>query len=116
MTGAGELHRKPVLFQFGGDYAASFSRANQRAQAARERHSRVRRAFTPAIASCPATAALKPSALSSPKSKSSEAAKVLMGELRPKLPEPSSFNPKLEAALEQWKKAAEGQGLLRSGQ
>jgi len=27
LTGTGELHRKPVLFQFGSDYAASFSRA-----------------------------------------------------------------------------------------
>src|SRR3954453_2366674 len=37
MTEAGELHRKPVLFQFGSDYAISFSRANQRAQKARKR-------------------------------------------------------------------------------
>src|SRR4051794_26399307 len=44
LTGAGELHRKPVLFQFGGDYAVSFSRANQGAQKARERHSHTRRA------------------------------------------------------------------------
>src|SRR4051794_10872065 len=35
LTGTGELHRKPVLFQFGSDYAASFSMANRRAQAAR---------------------------------------------------------------------------------
>src|SRR3954466_13800589 len=26
LTGAGELHRRPVLFQFGSDYAVSFSR------------------------------------------------------------------------------------------
>src|SRR3954454_15011254 len=85
LTGAGELHRKPVLFQFGSDYAVSFSRANQRAQAARERHSRVRR-FTPATASRPATAVLRPSALRSPKSITSEASKVLIGELTPRLP------------------------------
>src|SRR3954467_9363884 len=58
LTGTGELHRKPVLFQFGSDYAASFSRANQRTLTARELHSRVRRAFTPAMASRPGTAAL----------------------------------------------------------
>src|SRR3954454_17737166 len=51
MTGAGELHRKPVLFQFGSDYASSFSRANQRAQKARGRHSQVRQALLPTMAS-----------------------------------------------------------------
>ncbi len=54
--------------------------------------------------------------LSSPKDRASEAAKVLMGELRPRLPEPTQVNLKLEAALEQWKKAAEGQSLFGSGQ
>src|SRR3954452_16733036 len=49
LTGTGELHRKPVLFEFGSDYAVSFSRANQRAQAARERHSHVRRALNPVM-------------------------------------------------------------------
>jgi hypothetical protein len=39
-----------------------------------------------------------------------------MGELRPRLPEPTQVNLKLEAALEQWKKAAEGQSLFGSGQ
>src|SRR4051794_12272971 len=34
LTGTGELHRKPVLFQFGSDYASSFSLANRRAQTA----------------------------------------------------------------------------------
>src|SRR4051794_6123269 len=43
LTGTGELHRKPVLFQFGSEYASSFSRANQRAHKARERHPPVRR-------------------------------------------------------------------------
>src|SRR3954454_12630724 len=37
LTGMGELHRKPVLFQFGSEYASSFSRANKRAQKAHER-------------------------------------------------------------------------------
>jgi hypothetical protein len=55
-------------------------------------------------------------ALRSPKIEISEAAKVLMGELRSKVPEPTSLNPKLEAALERWKRAAEGQGLLGLGQ
>jgi hypothetical protein len=37
-----------------------------------------------------------------------------MGELRPRLPEPTQINPKLEAAMERWKKAAEGQSLFGS--
>jgi len=106
LTGAGELHRKPVLFQFGSDYARIFSRANQRAQNARERHSRIRRPLTPTTASRASATA----PLSSPKSRVSEASKVFMGELRPRLPEPTSSNPKLEAALDRWKRAAEGQG------
>jgi hypothetical protein len=53
--------------------------------------------------------------LNSPKNKDSEASKVLMGEIRSS-PPPISLNPKLEAALDRWKKAAEGQGLIRSDQ
>src|SRR3954469_3579853 len=41
------LHRKPVLFMFGGDYGPLFSAANRRAAAARERHSGARRGFRP---------------------------------------------------------------------
>src|SRR3954454_189777 len=51
LTGAGELHRKPVLFQFGSDYASSFSMANKRAQKAHRRHPRARRSLAPATAS-----------------------------------------------------------------
>src|SRR4051812_8033765 len=81
LTGAGELHRKPILFQFGSDYAASFSRANQRAQKARERQLHTRRASVSAIAAHPSGATAAPAVLSSPKLKTSEAARVLMGEL-----------------------------------
>jgi hypothetical protein len=55
-----------------------------------------------------------PSALKSPKNKVSEASKVFVGELTPRLPEPTSLNLKLEAALDRWKRAAEGQGLFGS--
>src|SRR4051794_20182055 len=116
LTGAGELHRKPVLFQFGSDYAASFSQANQRAQKARGRQVHARWASVSAIASRSSAATAAPTVLSSPKLKTSEAARVLMGELKPKSPEPISANPKLEAALENWRRAAERQGWLRSGQ
>src|SRR4051794_7949631 len=88
------------------------NQGNQRAQKTRDWRSCARRAWIPAMASRSATATPMPPALRSPKIEASEAAKVLMGELRPRLPEPSSFNPKLEVALERWKKAAEGQGLF----
>ena len=113
LTGTGELHRKPVLFQFGSDYAISFSRANQRAQKARERQSRARRASAAvsAIASRSSAATTATAVLSSPKVKTSEAARVLMGELKPKSPEPISANLKLEAALENWRR---GHAIERS--
>jgi hypothetical protein len=103
-----------VLFQFGSDYASSFSRANQRTQKARERHSQDRR-VSPATASRASTASLAASALRSPKSKGSEASKVIMDELR-RSPPPTSLNPQLKAALNRWKRVAEGQGLFGSGQ
>jgi hypothetical protein len=67
------------------------------------------------LAPVTASRAFTTSALSSPKNKISGASKVLMGELKPRLLEPTSLNPKLEAALDRWKRAAEGQGLFRSG-
>jgi len=114
LMGTGELHRKPVLFQFGSDYAISFSRANQRAQKARERQRRTRQASaSSAMASRFSAATAAPTVLKSPKLKTSEAEKVFMGELTPEPPERISANLKLEAALEQWRRAAEGQGWLR---
>src|SRR4051794_37298614 len=43
---AGELHRKPVLFRFGGEYAPFFAGANNRAGAARGGQGRARRQIT----------------------------------------------------------------------
>jgi hypothetical protein len=83
--------------------------------AARERRSGTRRTSTPANPLRPSTGVRMARPLSSPQNKDIEAGKVLMGEIRPS-PSPISPNLKLEAALEQWKKAAEGQGLLRSNQ
>src|SRR3954451_12954336 len=69
LTGTGELHRKPVLFQFGSDYASSFSMANKRAQKARERQSQDRRGAAGPGASDRARAGLlRALPLSSPKS------------------------------------------------
>src|SRR4051794_34992822 len=100
------LHRKPVLFMFGGEYGPLFGAANKRATAARERRSGARRTPTPANPPRPSTRALMARPLNSPKNKDSEAEKVLMGEIR-SAPPPISRNPNLEAALERWKKAAE---------
>src|SRR5215207_2181325 len=104
------LHRKPILFMFGAEYGLLFSAANRRAQAARERRSGVRRTATPANPARPSTSIRTARPLNSPKNKSSEASKVIMGEIRHP-PSPPCLSPSLEAALERWKKAAEGQGL-----
>src|SRR5215213_4840835 len=49
------LHRKPVLFMFGGDYGPLFGAANRRAAAARERRSGARRGSGPAAVGRPST-------------------------------------------------------------
>ena len=101
------LHRKPVLFMFGSDYGPLFSAANRRAAAARERRSQRRPSPTPGAVRRASAAALSPQPLKSPKSKGSEADKLIMGELRRKPPEPPLQNSALDAALERWKLAFE---------
>src|SRR5215217_7162489 len=77
------LHRKPILFMFGSDFAPLFGAANRRAQAARGRRSGSRRgSLGPAAARRPSVPALAARPLNSPKSKSREAEKVIMGEKR----------------------------------
>ena len=104
------LHRKPVLFMFGSDYGPLFSAANRRAAAARERRSGSRRGSGPAAARRPSAGLPAARLTNSPKSKSSEADKVIMGEIRtaladlPALPPPL---PAFEAALNRFKKAFE---------
>src|SRR4051794_31899335 len=102
------LHRKPVLFMFGAEYGLLFSAANRRAAAARERRSGARRTLLPpANPLRPSTGLQMARPLNSPKNKDSEAAKVLMGELRPKLTELLLQNSALDTALERWKLAFE---------
>src|SRR4051794_13434926 len=104
---AGELHRKPVLFRFGGEYAPFFAGANNRAAAARGGQGRARRQTSPAPASWPsATRAAAPS-FKSPKSKSEAENKVLMGEVIRRLPEAPVQKSALDSALERWTKAFE---------
>jgi len=112
----GDLHRKPVPFRLGLDYRAAFETVNKRAQTARGRRGPERRPLTQAQAPRPSVAFGEAQPLKSPKFKGEADRKVLMGELTPKPPEATSLNSKLEAALEQWRRAAEGQGWLRSGQ
>src|SRR3954468_15825334 len=104
------LHRKPVLFMFGSDYGPLFSAANRRAAAARERRSGSRRGSGLAASRRPSLGLPAARFTNSPKSKRSEAGKVIMGEIRtasadlPALPPPL---PAFEAALNRFKKAFE---------
>ena len=104
------LHRKPVLFMFGSDYGPLFSAANRRAAAARERRSGSRRGPGPAAARRPSAGLPAARLTNSPKSKSSEADKVIMGEIRTALADLPALTPPLpafEAALNRFKKAFE---------
>jgi hypothetical protein len=87
------LHRKPVLFVFGSDYAPAFLAANRR------------------------TAARRSAAAKGPKDRIQASATVLMGPLREEIgipPTPSVPDSPLEAALDRLRRAAEGQGLFRT--
>ena len=111
------LRRKPVEFQFGTDYVPLLVGANRRAAAARERRLLARPLPMPGAPVQPSTAppaTLVPGArtLNSPKIKLSEATVVYLGENRTTTPS-TLCNPKLEAALDHWKKAAEKAGLLK---
>src|SRR3954453_6388034 len=76
------LHRKPVLFMFGSGYGPLFSAANRRAAAARGRRSGSRRGSGLAVSRRPSLGLSAAQLTNSPKSKGSEAAKVIMGEIR----------------------------------
>src|SRR4051794_40409009 len=102
------LHRKPVLFMFGGDYGPLFGKANRLAAAARERRSGVRRTPTPANPPQPSTGSAMARPLNSPKSKGSEADRLIMGEITVRIPRPPTpplQNSALEVALDRWKMA-----------
>lgn len=84
-----ELHRKPILFQFGADYAVGFRAACKRPVSSQRRVTDTR--SIPVITN-------------SPKKKISIESSVLMGEIRKRLPEkaPLEPNPRLEAAIARW--------------
>jgi hypothetical protein len=109
------LHRRPVLFVFGSDYAPAFLAANARAAAARGRRSGERRPVPAANARRPSVAGSEAPALKSPKNKSEADPQVIMGELKSsQLPLASDPDSPLEAALERLRKAAGWQGPPRA--
>ena len=94
------LHRKPILFVFGTEYAPLFRAANKRVRAARGADLRARRPITPA-------AFLGVRRTNSPKNKSEAKPQVIMGNLNKEdglPPEPSATNP-LDLALERLRRA-----------
>jgi hypothetical protein len=103
----GELHRKPVLFRFGGEYASLFAAANNRAAAARGGHKRPRRPTGMGPIPRPPAARATAAVVKSPKSKSEAEPLVLMGEITPRPPEPQRQNSALDAALDRWRRAFE---------
>jgi hypothetical protein len=112
---ANGLHRKPILFVFGPDYAPLFLAANRRAAAARGRHSGDRRPVPPENARRPSAVVSEAPDAKSPKSKNPSERLVLMGDIGiGSLPSASVPDSPLEAALGRLLKAAEGQGRFRA--
>jgi hypothetical protein len=110
-AGDGELHRKPILFRFGADYAPVFIAANRRAAAARDRHSGERRALAPSSPQRASTANFRTPPLKSPKATGVTESSVLMGEIGKTsgiLPKAFESDPRLEAALERLRQGVIG--------
>jgi hypothetical protein len=111
------LHRKPIQFVFGSDYAPLFIRANERAAAARERRFGERRPILPTgNARRPSTAVSVAPGAKSPEDKSVADPQVNSGEIRKSgsPPPPSVPNSPLEAALDRLRRAASWQDLPRA--
>jgi hypothetical protein len=100
-TGAG-LHRKPIQFVFGSDYAPLFIRANARAVAARERRLGERRSVPTENARRPSAAVSVAPGTKSPEDNSEADPQVNSGEIRQYGSPPLASVPDspLEAALE----------------
>jgi hypothetical protein len=75
------LHRKPVLYVFGGDYARAFIEANERAYAAARRRSRERRPNPSDAARQPSAAPASVFSTKSPKDTRVADQRVSLGEL-----------------------------------
>jgi hypothetical protein len=94
------LHRKPIKFVFGAEYAPLFHAANKRALAARGGRQGERRSVPADSARRPSTASF--SGLKSPKGKSEASPKVNLGHLRERsgIPAEPSQDSALERALQ----------------
>jgi hypothetical protein len=92
------LHRKPILFVFGPEYAPAFLAANKRARAARGRDQHARRPITPAASPRPSVAFPEARRTNSPKNKSEAVSQVIMGEITKRIGLPAE--PSAPAALE----------------
>ena len=104
------LHRKPILFVFGPEYAPAFLAANRRAQAARGGDQRARRPLPPSAPSQPSQAVLEAQPLKGPKSRIQAEPKVIMGPLRREsgLPAQPSAPTALDLALQRLREGVFG--------
>lgn len=104
------LRRKPILFQFGSDYAPAFIKANERARAARYSGFQDRRVIPAENARRPSAVKFEASPLKCPKSTSEAESPVLMGHVRKSGLPPMAFepDPKLESALERLRRGVFG--------
>ncbi len=110
----GGLHRKPILFVFGADFAPAFIAANRRGKAARGALSGARRPITPSTNSRPSVGHSEAQALKSPKIRIQAEPLVIMGEItRPAAPPPQTLSllPRLsDAALKVFGRPSLGKG------
>ena len=114
--------RKPILYTFAAEYRALFGNANKRAATARQRSGATntprRDQPQPVATRLPLTSQwVKPVSsrsqtvtLNSPIRKSEAERSLLMGEKRS--PSPAVPNPRLEAALDRWRRAIDGQHAI----
>lgn len=111
------LHRKPILFVFGPEYAPAFLGANRRAQAARGDDQRTRRPLQPSAPSQPSAALSEARSLKGPKSRIQAEPKVIMGPLTTEsgLPAEPSAPTALELALQRLREGVFGKPRHGSG-
>jgi hypothetical protein len=103
------LHRRPIAYRIARDYADAFALANTRAQTARERRLGDRRCQISAQPQRSSVAVPAARPTNSPKWNPSEASRSIWARSVPRAPTAPEPNPNLEAALDRWRRAAEGQ-------
>jgi hypothetical protein len=88
------LHRKPILYVFGSDYAPAFLAANARARAARGGDRRARRPVAPAASPRPSVVLPEAQMLNGPKNRIQAEPLLIMGPLTQAEPQPpQTFTP-----------------------